>query len=81
MTRQCGAYPGKTRKEIVASLLRSGLSNEEVSERASVSVGYVYNVKSSIEYGFMADWEKVTGRLKNSGYDLSKIRLTKQITY
>ena len=69
-----------TKKEKVVSLLEQGISDQEICERIGVNKSYVHHVRTRMDVGFMSEWPEITGKLKKSGYDLSKIKIKRQST-
>lgn len=63
------------RKVQIFELLKAGRPAREVSEMLGVRYSYVAAIQIDMDYGLLHEWEKVTKGLKQSGYDLSKIRI------
>ena len=64
--------------DIVTDLLSKGMAPREISRQTGISESYVYHLRVDSFDVLMYEWEDVTERLKRSGYDLSKIKLTKR---
>lgn len=63
------------RKVQIFEMLKAGRPASEVSKILGVRYSYVAAIQVDMEYGLLHEWEKVTKRLRQSGYDLSKIRI------
>ena len=63
------------RKVQIFELLNAGKTAHEVSEMLGVRYSYVAAIQVDMDYGLLHEWEKVTARLRQSGHDLSRIKI------
>ena len=77
--RQGEQLSGSPRRKVqIFMLLKAGRTAREVSEMLGVGYNSVCAIQNDMNYGLLHEWEKVTRRLRLSGYDLSRIPITKK---
>lgn len=69
----------KERKsELIAEMLKDGYSPKEINAKTGISISYIYHFRTDSFDAMLTEWDAITEALKNSGRDLSKIKIVKR---
>ena len=63
---------------LITEMLQAGYSPKEINAITGISMSYIYHFKTDSYDALLAEWDIVTEQLRNSGRDLSKIKIAKR---